>query len=77
MPVPVVLWTYRITYKNLTGKKWFILVYGVEAVKPMEYIVPSLRITALMEMADPEALEEWIKQLMELDEGYFLGGFHQ
>ena len=46
----------------------FILVYGVEVVMPMEYIVPSLRIVALTGMGDREALEEWLAQLMELEE---------
>lgn len=35
---------------------------------PMIYIMPSLGITTLTEMADCEALEEWLVQLMDLDE---------
>jgi len=58
MYVPVVLWAYRMTCKKLSGKTPFRLFYGIEAVMPMEYIVPSLRIVALIEMVDCETLEE-------------------
>jgi transposase InsO family protein len=40
--VPVVLWDYRTTSKKLTGHTPFRLVYGKEAVMPMEFILPSL-----------------------------------
>jgi len=58
MHVPIVLWAYKITSKKLTGKTSFRLVYGIEVVMPMEYIVPILRIAALTNMEDYEALEE-------------------
>lgn len=58
MHVPVVLWAYRTTCKNLTRQTPFRLVYGVEAVMLMEYIVPSLRIATFIGMVDHEALEE-------------------
>lgn len=44
---------------------------------PMEYIVPSLRIAALMDMADCETMEERLVQLLELEDDRFLVGFHQ
>ena len=37
-----VLCAYRTTCKKLTGHTPFSLVYGQEAVMPMEYIIPSL-----------------------------------
>jgi len=46
------------TCKKLTGQTSFRLVYGVKAIMPMEYIVSSLRIIMLTDMADCEALEE-------------------
>ena len=52
------------------------MVYGVEAVMPMEYIVPSLRITVLTWMTNREALEERLAQLEELEEEWFFAGFH-
>eukprot|EP00253_Pinus_taeda_P016861 PITA_16861 len=77
MRVPAVLWAYRTTCKKLTCQTPFRLVYGVEVVMPMEYIVPSLCIEAFTGMADHKALEERLTQLMELEEDRFLVGFHQ
>eukprot|EP00253_Pinus_taeda_P030245 PITA_30245 len=63
--------------ENALNKTPFRLVYGVEAVMPMEYIVPSLCIAILMAMTDRRALEERLVQLAKLEEEKFLAGFHQ
>ena len=60
MNILVVLWTYRTTCKRLTGKTLFKLVYGQEAVMPIEYIVPSLHIAAAKSMDHEAALEEHV-----------------
>jgi len=56
--VPTRLWAYMMTWKKMTGKMPFRLVYGIEVVMPMEYIIPSLRIATFIGMADRRALEE-------------------
>jgi len=56
--IPTVLWAYRTIYNKLTGKTPFRLVYGQEAVMPLEYIVPSLRITIVTEMEDCDIMKE-------------------
>lgn len=66
-----------MTFKKLTGQTPFRLVYGIEAMIPMEYIVPSLCIMDLTEMADHEILEECLAQLMDMEEDRFLVGFHR
>jgi hypothetical protein len=50
--VPTILWAYRTTCKKLTMQTPFKLVYGLEAVVPMEYLVPILRIASFTDMDD-------------------------
>jgi hypothetical protein len=73
----VVLWTYITTCKKLTMEIPFKAVYGLEAVVPMEYLVPSLRITTFTGMDDIDAIQYRIVQLMELEEDMLIVGFHQ
>jgi hypothetical protein len=75
--VPSVLWAYRTTCKKLTMKTHFKLVYGLEVVVPMEYLVPSLRIVAFIDMDDPNVVQERLVQLVELEKDRFIAGFHQ
>ena len=44
----------------------FKLVYGQEALMPMEYIVPILRIATMTSISDEGAVEEWLTQLLQL-----------
>ena len=57
LKIPAVLWAYCTTCKWLNSQTPFKLVYGQEAVIPMEYIVPSLRIATVTGMDDAEVLE--------------------
>jgi hypothetical protein len=75
--VPIVLWAYRTTYKKLTRKTPFKLVYGLKVVVPMEYLVPILRISSFIDMDDTGAIQERLAQLVELEEDRFIAGFHQ
>ena len=56
--VNAVLWDYRTTCKKITGHTPFSLVYGQEAVIPMKYILPSLRIAQITGMADTDIVHE-------------------
>ena len=44
---------------------------------PVEYIVPSLRIPAFIEMDDPSMLNERLAKILELEEDRFIAGFQQ
>ena len=43
----------------------------------MEYIVPSFKIATLINMADEETVNERLLSLVELEEDWFVVGFHQ
>jgi hypothetical protein len=75
--VPTVLWAYRTTCKKLTMQTPFKLVYGLEEIVPMEYLVPSLRIAAFTDMDDTGIVQERLVQLVELEEERFIVRFHQ
>jgi hypothetical protein len=55
----------------------FKLVYGLESIVPMEYLVPSLRLTSFIDMDDTGIVQERLAKLVELEEDRFVVGFHQ
>ncbi|XP_074318435.1 uncharacterized protein LOC141655245 [Silene latifolia] len=66
--IPFALLGYRTSIRTATGATPYYLVYGMEAVQPVELEVPSLRI--LLESQVPEA--DWVQarydSLLMLDE---------
>jgi hypothetical protein len=58
--VPIVLWAYRTTCKKLTMQTPFKLVYGIEVVVPMEYLVPSLSIATFIDMDDTGTVQNML-----------------
>jgi hypothetical protein len=54
----------------------FNLVYGLEVVVPMEYVVPSLIIATFTSMDDTSTIQDRLAQLVELEEDRFIAGFH-
>jgi hypothetical protein len=61
----------------LTGHTPFKLVYGQEAVMPLEFLIPSLRIAAITQMTERGAVQERLNQLLSMEEDRILAGFHQ
>jgi hypothetical protein len=55
----------------------FKLVYGQEAVVPLEFLVPSLCIEAITHMTERGTVQERLNQLMTMEEDRILAGFHQ
>jgi hypothetical protein len=56
--VPTMLWAYRTTYKKSTMQSPFKLVYGLELVVPMEYLVPSIRIITFIGLDDTGVVQD-------------------
>ena len=64
------LWSYRTSTRRSTGTTPFNLVYGAEAVLPVEIELPSLRITAATELTleDEKYVKSCIAALEILEE---------
>jgi hypothetical protein len=64
LKVPTVLWAYRTTWKKITRQTPFKLVYGHEAVVPLDYLIPSLCIATITDMTESGAMQEILAQLI-------------
>jgi hypothetical protein len=62
------LWAYRTAYKVTTQSTPFQLVYGTEAIIPIELEIPSLRIAIRDRLGDTESLQQRLTELEKLDE---------
>jgi hypothetical protein len=61
------LWAYRTSVKTATSFSPFQLIYGLEAVFPIEFQIPSLKL-AVQLLPDTSPLEEWLVHLEHLNE---------
>ncbi|XP_074297872.1 uncharacterized protein LOC141628665 [Silene latifolia] len=61
------LWAYSTTYKTPTQATPYALVYGVEAVLPLELQIPSLRIAIQEGLTDDENDKLRLAELEFLD----------
>ncbi|MCO5587180.1 hypothetical protein L7F22_041127 [Adiantum nelumboides] len=59
------IWAYRTTYKDATQFTPFHLVYGQEALQPIELNIPTIKLTGRQEQNNDEA---WIDRLLNLVE---------
>ncbi|XP_019178364.1 PREDICTED: uncharacterized protein LOC109173577 [Ipomoea nil] len=62
------LWAYRTTYRTPTQSTPYSLVYGVEAVLPLERQIPSLRLAIQEGLTDKENAKLRLAELEALDE---------
>lgn len=63
-----ILWAYRTHIYTITGETPFSLVYGNEAIVPLELDIPSLRISLQGDISNEEARKVRLQQLESLDE---------
>ncbi|XP_021658430.2 uncharacterized protein LOC110648488 [Hevea brasiliensis] len=66
--LPFALHAYRTAVRTSTGATPYSLVYGMEAVSPIEVEIPSLRILAEAELDDMEWVQTRLDQLNLIDE---------
>ncbi|XP_060170373.1 uncharacterized protein LOC132601290 [Lycium barbarum] len=59
---------YRTTARTSTGVTPYLLVYGTEAMIPVEVEIPSLQIIQEAELDDAEWIRKRYKQLALIDE---------
>ncbi|KAL0411413.1 UNVERIFIED_CONTAM: hypothetical protein Slati_3731000 [Sesamum latifolium] len=62
------LWAYRTTVRTPTQSTLYALVYGVEAVLPLEQQIPSLRIAIQEGLTEEENARIRLEELEALDE---------
>jgi hypothetical protein len=62
------LWAYRTAYKVTTQFTPFQLVYGQEAILPIEFEIPSLRVAIENRLGDEDSLKARLYALEALDE---------
>ncbi|XP_019240297.1 PREDICTED: uncharacterized protein LOC109220284 [Nicotiana attenuata] len=62
------LWAYRTTFRTATQATPYSLVYGVEAVLPLEQQIPSLRIAIQEGLTSEENAQLRLAELEEMDE---------
>jgi hypothetical protein len=61
------LWAYRTSVKIVAGFSPFQLIYGLEAVFPIEFQIPSLKLVVQL-FPDTSLHEEHLLYLEQLDE---------
>ena len=66
--LPLDLHDYRTTVRTSTEATPFSLVYGMEAVLPVEVEIPSLRIMRDVELDECEWVQNRLDQLELIDE---------
>ena len=66
--LPFALWAYRTSFHTSTGATPYSLVYGMEAVLPVEIETGSLTVSLEQQISEAEWVQSWLDQLSLLDE---------
>ncbi|MBY3556045.1 transposase family protein, partial [Modestobacter lapidis] len=74
--LPLALWGYRTSIRASTGATPYSLVYGMEAVLPIELEIPSLRVAMESQLAEVEWMKSRYEQLSLIDEKRLRALYH-
>ncbi|XP_016552986.2 uncharacterized protein LOC107852472 [Capsicum annuum] len=74
--LPYALLGYHTTIRTSTGAAPYMLVYGLEAVIPVEVEISSLRVIQEVGLEDAEWIRRKVDQLMLIDEKILDAVFH-
>ncbi|XP_074300016.1 uncharacterized protein LOC141631213 [Silene latifolia] len=66
--LPFALWGYRTSVRTPTGATPYSLVYGMEAVLPIELEIPSLRIALESQIPEVDWVQARYEELLLIDE---------
>eukprot|EP00253_Pinus_taeda_P017045 PITA_17045 len=66
--LPEALWAYRTTWRNTTGFSPYELVFGKNAIFPVEFEIKTLRTALVVNLDLTDAQTARLQQLQELDE---------
>ena len=66
--LPFTLHAYRTGVRTSTGATPYSLVYGMEAVVPIEVEIPSLRVLREVDLEEAEWVQAWYEQLNLIEE---------
>ncbi|RVW99488.1 hypothetical protein CK203_038488 [Vitis vinifera] len=74
--LPFALWAYRISFRTSIGATPYSLVYGMEAVLPVEIKMGSLRVALEQQIPEVDWAQARLDQLNLLDERRFRAANH-
>ena len=66
--LPFALWAYRTSFRTSTGATPYSLVYGIEAVLPVEIEMGSLRVILEQQISETKWVQSRLDQLSLLDD---------
>lgn len=61
------LWAYRVAFKTAIGTTSFNLVFGLDVILPIQFLIPTLRVAKELEWTGHE-LSHRLTELEQLDE---------
>ena len=62
------LWAYKVAYKIAIGTTLFNLAFGMNAILPIEFLVPTLRVANKQLQWDGHKLSQRLDKLEKLDD---------